>query len=345
MDNGGNNSTEDYFDTSQPLKDYYDSSQPLKDTTPHNNFIGQMNESQQTLRTGNDSFSRMMNSSQANDSFSAMQNSISTLQAGNCGGAQPLKDAQHAMQLLGSYIGSSAPLKDYLDTSAPLKGYKPASGKDQTDGKDDDSTDTFDYKFDPTRRRKSSAARRRSTLGRDNRSATAGNNSLKSKNSMKSDTSSLRMSGLEPGDVNDGSISLSFLSAQKLGKALDDNMSFNSLGASGQWGIGNSNTTGSKCSRASVKNSLDASMLSLMSMSLSEIAQENLPAANAKSSSPSGNAQRRHSESDDSVLKKHPPALKPLEVTVEKKVDHGESIMSLGASYLGASLDNDNFGD
>ena len=283
-------------------KDYVDMSQPLNDA-PQNikPFTSTIRDSEQTLPTTNRSTTKE---------------------------AQPIKNAQHAMQLLGQYVDSSEPLKGYVDSSKPLKGYNPAkqdsaaSGDDATIGSGEAETgDSFDYKFDPTRRRAPSTARQRRTMGRDNRS-----NIKSSENSA----NTLRLSGVEPANLEEESLRLSYLTAEQLQKTLDEgggsstNMSFTSLGASCQsWAMEASDVASSSTGQ-SFKSQLDHSMISLMSMSLSEIQSEGLQQNNLKSDTANDNDKKD----------------KPLEIAVEKKDIGEDSRFKESEMSLGASLDN-----
>eukprot|EP00581_Thalassiosira_minuscula_P019351 CAMPEP_0183712956 /NCGR_PEP_ID=MMETSP0737-20130205/7984_1 /TAXON_ID=385413 /ORGANISM="Thalassiosira miniscula, Strain CCMP1093" /LENGTH=845 /DNA_ID=CAMNT_0025941695 /DNA_START=40 /DNA_END=2577 /DNA_ORIENTATION=- len=216
--------------------------------------------------------------------------------------------SRQALSQLGPYVDSSFTLKkgSYMDYSSPLNDLQP-SKKIPNDGSVEDHPPQ-PMEVGRSRRRGSRTRRRRS--------------------SQKS-TESLRLSGVEPADLNDDSLSLSFMTANRLAKTLDD-MSTTSL-----WTSGTSSNTlkQSLTSRASMKSSLDCSMLSLMSMSLSEFG----PNGNLLLEEPS--SENDHDDSDEDDLPNNDEKRGKLpptpQVTVEKKDDGedlGESVMSLGNS-------------
>ena len=171
----------------------------------------------------------------------------------------PLNDTK------GSYTDQSVPLRDVYQPESkkkqPLEPSPPTYDKKDSEGseKELDNSDKLGV-FDPTRRRRTS--RRRSTLGADNRS---GNTSRSDKSSG---TSSIGLSNLEPGSLEEGeSLSMSYKTAQHLAKAFDADKSLTMSGL-----------TSSKKTALD----LDSSMLSLMSLSL--------------------NGGNKHGNSDDKLL-------------------------------------------
>jgi len=169
----------------------------------------------------------------------------------------PLNDTK------GSYTDQSVPLRDVYQPESkkkqPLQPSPPTYDKKDSEGseKELDNSDKLGV-FDPTRRRRTS--RRRSTLGADNRS---GNTSRSDKSSG---TSSIGLSNLEPGSLEEGeSLSMSYKTAQHLAKAFDADKSLTMSGLSKKTAL-----------------DLDSSMLSLMSLSL--------------------NGGNKHGNSDDKLL-------------------------------------------
>jgi len=269
-----------------------------------------INESKQAMQMGSqyvDSYATLNDSQQKTDSFSKSYDSQQTLQSGSTTRSyrhsseplkQPLKDAEHSLHLLTSYMDSSKPL-------APIKDYQPNAKKPLAGGVVDLTEDTF--QFDPSRRR---CSRRRSTRRSDNRT----------NSSIKSNESGLRLSNVEPADFTDESLRLSFLTAQRLNKTLGDDMSMTSFTSKGA------------SNRASYMSLLDSSMLSLMSMSLSE-----MPLDGSILLKDASNNNNRHNDSDEKIGGNKSRTLRDPEVAVEKEEEDedmrfGESVMSLGAS-------------
>lgn len=171
---------------------------------------------------------------------------------------------------------------------------------------EDKSGDTF--KYDPTRRR--SSHRRRSTLRRNNASNTT--------QATNASGTSLGLSNLEPSSLEDESLTMSYKTAQRLARTF----------ANSSMTMGTSHMT----RNSAITNDLDASMLSLMSLSLGGSARSLID--------PSLN---KHDNSDEKLLTSlkeegRSSPRQPSEVTVEAKKDNdndgedarlGESVMSL----------------
>lgn len=170
------------------------------------------------------------------------------------------------------------------------------------------SADTF--KYDPTRRR--SSHRRRSTLRRNNASNTT--------QATNASGTSLGLANLEPSSLEDESLTMSYKTAQRLARTFAN--SSMTMGTSPSHMTRNS----------AITNDLDASMLSLMSLSLGGSARSLVD--------PSLN---KHDNSDEKLLTSlkeegRSSPRQPSEVTVEAKKDNdndgedarlGESVMSL----------------
>jgi len=134
---------------------------------------------------------------------------------------------------------------------------------------------------------------------------------------------SLRLSNVEPADFTDESFRLSFLTANRLARTLDD-MSTMSMDLK-QSGTSNALT---------LKSTLDSSMLSLMSMSLSEIAPE-LSNSDVNYNS-NGN---QNEEKMAGIVKPPTPEISVVNEDSQEEI-FGHSVMSLGVSLDEKHWDN-----
>ncbi|KAL7535112.1 hypothetical protein ACHAWF_005061 [Thalassiosira exigua] len=244
----------------------------------------------------------------------------------------PLKGFKSQNMGWGSQQAQS--MESYSDTVLPLNDLEPSKLQWKESGpqlQDASGQTANSQTVNFQRRRQSRRSKRRSS----------------NTSSLKSADLSLRLSSLEPAST-ENSLSLSFVTANQLARTLDD-MSTTSLSASGMWG-GN-HLKQSATSKASVKNGLDSSMLSLMSMSLSDIGEIAQPMAreNFPKESLTENSLTNRRDNDGNIINPRNPmgrvdgngstASRPVEVTVEKRdngdieeIRFGESVMSLGAS-------------